>query len=197
MNSGGIAEQLQIEREMEERDAHLLKWGDLQKMKYSWRAAQETLRIHPPADGTWRKAIVDISYGGFTIPKGWKVSVHSVGRGCLIYFPSHEKFGVQLFWTTSSTHRKAQYFQDPEKFDPSRFEKKRPDPYSFVPFGGGPRMCPGNEFARMVILVFVHRIALNFEWELVDVDERIVVDPMPTPAHGLPITLRQTSSITA
>lgn len=64
------AEQMEIKR-----DKGALLWDDLQKMKYTWRAAQETLRLYPPAGGTWRKAIVDISYAGFTIPRGWKVCI--------------------------------------------------------------------------------------------------------------------------
>uniref|UniRef100_A0A0C9QRL6 TSA: Wollemia nobilis Ref_Wollemi_Transcript_12629_1958 transcribed RNA sequence n=1 Tax=Wollemia nobilis TaxID=56998 RepID=A0A0C9QRL6_9CONI len=71
-----LQEQLQISKEIEGREEQVVRWDDLQKMKYSWRAAQETLRLHPPAGGTWRKAIVDISYSGFTIPKGWKVRKH-------------------------------------------------------------------------------------------------------------------------
>ncbi|KAH9300639.1 hypothetical protein KI387_012222, partial [Taxus chinensis] len=161
-----LQEQLQITREKKESDD--LQWGDLQKMKYSWRTAQETLRLNPPAEGGWRKAIVDISYGSFTIPKGWK-----------------------LFWTPNSTHKKAEHFPDPEKFDPARFEGNAPAPYTFVPFGGGARMCPGNEFARMVILVFLHNIVKMFEWDLVDVNEKVVVDPFPAPADGMPIKLRR------
>eukprot|EP01018_Ginkgo_biloba_P037850 Gb_08111 [translate_table: standard] len=159
-----LQEQLEIARSMEERQ--LLKWEDLQNMKYSWRVAQETLRIQAPAEGTFRKAIVEFSYGGFTIPKGWK-----------------------LHWTVNSTHRNAEYFENPEKFDPSRFEEEGPPPYTFVPFGGGPRMCPGNEFARMEILVFLHNVVKNFQWKLMDPDEKVTVDPMPAPAKGLPIKL--------
>uniref|UniRef100_A0A0D6QVB0 Cytochrome P450 n=1 Tax=Araucaria cunninghamii TaxID=56994 RepID=A0A0D6QVB0_ARACU len=166
-----LQEQLQISQEIEGREEQVMRWDDLKKMKYSWSAAQETLRLHPPAGGTWRKAIVDISYGGFTIPKGWK-----------------------LFWTTNSTHRKEEYFKDPHIFEPSRFEGDGPSAYTFVPFGGGPRMCPGNEFARMVILVLVHNIVNNFEWQLIDPAEKVSVDPMPTPSNGLPIKLQPRSA---
>lgn len=52
----------------------ILNWEDLAKMKYTWRVAMETLRIHPPVFGGLRKALKDIEYGGYLIPKGWQVS---------------------------------------------------------------------------------------------------------------------------
>jgi len=144
----------------------LLEWEDLQRMKYSWRVAQEALRLCPAVQGSFRKAIKDFTYGGFTIPKGWK-----------------------MYWTVNSTHQKSEYFSNPEKFDPSRFEGEGPPPYTFVPFGGGPRMCPGNEFSRMEILVFLHNVVKNFKWKLVNPNEKVIVDPMPVPVNGLPIKL--------
>ncbi|PKI76230.1 hypothetical protein CRG98_003341 [Punica granatum] len=47
--------------------------------------------------------------------------------------------------TVHSTHKYPKYFPNPEKFDPSRYEGSGPAPYSFVHFGGGPRMCLGME----------------------------------------------------
>ena len=92
-------------------------------------------------------------------------------------------------WSPYSTHRNPKYFPDPHKFDPSRFEGAGPAPFTFVPFGGGPRMCPGNEFARMEILMILHRLVTRFSWTLKDPNEAVVVDPMPLPVKGLPILL--------
>lgn len=62
-------------------------------------------------------------------------------------------------------------------------------PYSFVPFGGGPRMCPGNEFARIEVLVAMHYIVRQFRWEMCCREESYKKDPTPTPVLGLPIEL--------
>ena len=57
------------------------------------------------------------------------------------------KKGTQVFICSHLFHKDPQYFPDPEKFDPERFNKENDtsrQPFTFLPFGEGPRMCIGN-----------------------------------------------------
>lgn len=143
-----------------------LNWEDTKNMSYTWRVAQETMRILPPIFGSFRKTIADIEYEGYTIPKGWKV-----------------------LWT-ASTHYDEECFPEPHAFKPSRFEEAIP-PYVFVPFGGGSRLCAGLELAKLQICVFMHHLVTKYEWSLVDPNEGVTMDPLPGPRKGLPITLAE------
>ncbi|KAL6316283.1 hypothetical protein AAG906_017914 [Vitis piasezkii] len=125
-----------------------LKWDDIQKMKYTWNVANETMRLTPPVQGTFREAITDITYAGFTIPRGWK-----------------------MHWNVNTTHRDPKYFPDPEKFNPSRFEGKGPQPFTFV-------------------LAFIHHVVTRFKWEKVDPCEKVAYNPSPIPSKGFPIRLQ-------
>nr|GLL40461.1 beta-amyrin 28-oxidase-like [Ipomoea trifida] len=93
-----------------------------------------------------------------------------------------------LEYNPYSTHKNPKYFTEPEKFDPSRFEGNGPAPFTFVPFGGGPRMCPGKEYTRLELLVFMHNVVTNFKLEILMPDEKIVYsNGVPIPVNGLPI----------
>ena len=72
-------------------------------------------------------------------------------------------------------------------FDPSRFEKqeKSPPPFTYIPFGGGSRICPGIEFAKMATLAMMCRLVTQFTWELVKKDESFKRIPMPEFDYGL------------
>ncbi|PHT77264.1 hypothetical protein T459_20786 [Capsicum annuum] len=144
-----------------------LTWEDLGKMKYTWRVAMETMRTFPPIFGGFRQTVKDIQYGGYVIPKGW-----------------------QIFRIMAKTHMDSNIFQEPEKFDPSRFENTTSlPPYNFVPFGRGSRICPGYEFAKIETLVTIHYLVTHFTWKLCCTDDFFSRDPMPVPTQGLPIEI--------
>ncbi|XP_047312977.1 taxadiene 5-alpha hydroxylase-like [Impatiens glandulifera] len=146
-----------------------LRWTDIQKMKYTWRFAQEIMRVIPPVFGSFRKAIKDTTFGSFDIPKGW-----------------------QVFWVSHGTHMDEDIFENATKFDPNRFvnQSKPVPPYAYVPFGGGLHSCIGNEFARVESLISIHKLVTMFEWSLVHPNEVITRQPMPYPSMGLPIKLK-------
>nr|XP_043622806.1 cytochrome P450 716B1-like [Erigeron canadensis] len=146
-----------------------LTWEDLTKMKYTWRVASETLRMDPPVILTFRRAAQEIEYGGYIIPKGWQVML-----------------------SASMTHNDENIFQNPTIFDPARFEKHAPSPppFSLVPFGAGPRMCPGTELAKMETLAMIHRLVTLFKWELLSKNESFKRIPMPEFHKGLEVGLR-------
>ncbi|KAM0851808.1 hypothetical protein ACQ4PT_052177 [Festuca glaucescens] len=155
-------------------DREALDWEDLSKMKFTWRVAQETLRIVPPVFGILRRALEDIEFEGYCIPKGW-----------------------QVFLSANVTHMDPSIFDEPAKFDPSRFESmsSTTPPCSYVAFGGGHRICPGMEFAKMETLVMMHYLVRQFRWKLCYKDNTFVRDPMPSPLHGLPIKLEHYTSL--
>eukprot|EP01018_Ginkgo_biloba_P025239 Gb_30307 [translate_table: standard] len=147
----------------------VVTWQETKNMKYTWQVLQETLRMFPPGFGTFRRAIVDIEYNGYTIPKGWK-----------------------LLWSVHSTHRKEAYFKDPDEFRPSRFEvEEAVAPYTFLPFGGGTRICVGWELAKLEVQLFMHYFVKTFsDYVAVDPEEKISIDPLlPLPVNGFPIIL--------
>ncbi|XP_021749393.1 beta-amyrin 28-oxidase-like [Chenopodium quinoa] len=104
-----LQEQLEIARSKEKGEQ--LNWKDIQKMKYSWNVVCESMRVKTPVFGGFREASTDIHYGGYTVPKGWKVH-----------------------WSVNSTHMDPVHFPEPERFDPSRFEEKQGRGV-YVPFG--------------------------------------------------------------
>ncbi|KAL6662301.1 hypothetical protein ACP70R_000160 [Stipagrostis hirtigluma subsp. patula] len=161
-----IAEEQDVIARKKEKDDSLT-WDDISRMKYTWKVAMETLRIVPPVFGSFRTATKDVEYQGYHIPEGWKV-----------------------FAAQSVTHLDAQFFHEPIKFDPSRFEKYSSiPPYCFLPFGGGARMCPGSEFARAETMVVMHYLVRQFRWKICFRDETYTKDPKPMPVLGLPVEL--------
>ncbi|EER99010.1 abscisic acid 8'-hydroxylase 3 isoform X3 [Sorghum bicolor] len=149
-----------------------LTWAHTRSMALTHRVILESLRMASIISFTFREAVADVEYKGFLIPKGWKV--------------------MPLF---RSIHHSPDYFQDPHKFDPSRFQVA-PRPNTFLPFGNGVHACPGNELAKLEMLVLIHHLVTAYRWEIVGSSDEVEYSPFPVPKHGLPVKLwRENSTV--
>ncbi|CAK9238653.1 unnamed protein product [Sphagnum troendelagicum] len=151
-----------------EKVGDLLCWDDTRKMKYMWQVIQETMRIQPILTFATRETLKEVQYGGFTIPKGWK-----------------------LAWSGPRSHLSPQFFPNPERFDPSHFGGTGPQRFTYLPFGGGLRICPGSEVARIEMVVFLHHLVLNYEWSMIDPFEKMTMKPFPTFQKGLRLRIHK------
>ncbi|KAJ0795265.1 putative cytochrome P450 [Helianthus annuus] len=97
--------------------------------------------------------------------------------------------GWKIMWSAPMTQKEEDNFPNVTKFDPSRFEGTGPTPFTYIPFGGGLRMCLGKEVASVQILVFLHNIVTKFKWDLLIPNEKIEYIPLATPVKGLLIRL--------
>ncbi|KAL1509575.1 hypothetical protein ABEB36_004287 [Hypothenemus hampei] len=80
--------------------------------------------------------------------------------------PVHLKVGDLIWLPMFGLHRDPKYFPKPEVFDPERFSDENRDqiiPYSYIPFGVGPRNCIGSRFAILECKALIYNLLLNFE----------------------------------
>lgn len=118
---------------------------ELRQLPYLTNVINETMRLYPPAWITDRVALEDDEVNGRSIPKGTIVTIFIHGL-----------------------HHSPQLWDDPEAFRPERFEQLPPDQHSFafLPFGGGPRLCIGNNFAMMEMQLVLAAWLRRFRFEL-------------------------------
>ncbi|PKA64123.1 Abscisic acid 8'-hydroxylase 1 [Apostasia shenzhenica] len=148
-----------------------LNWSDTRSMPITCRVIQETLRVASILTFTFREAVQSVEYEGFLIPKGWKV--------------------LPLF---RIIHHSPENFPDPEKFDPSRFEVS-PRPNTYLPFGNGTHACPGNELAKLEMLVLLHHLTTKYRWSLSGSGSGIQFRPFALPLNGLPIKIDRSQNV--
>jgi len=80
-------------------------------------------------------------------------------NGCLI--PK----GTTLFLYVYGTHHQSSYWKNPDLFDPARFAKDAgPKDYRYLPFGGGPRLCIGTNFAMMEMQLILGQLFRTFQF---------------------------------
>lgn len=125
---------------------------ELNKLSYLDMVIKETLRMFPPVSVYGRKLKEDLIYGNYHIPKHTDVYVHAYLMG-----------------------RDSNNYQDPDVFNPLRFESKNDNfnPFSLVAFSAGPRICAGQKFAILSMKSSIAKIIRNFELTISKENEKL------------------------
>jgi len=162
-----------LERVRQEFDSVLgdapLSFGDVPRFEFTTQVIQEGLRLYPPFWMIDREAVADDRVGDIAISAGSTVIVYVYGA-----------------------HHAPGYWESPENFDPERFVKgseKLRTPFTYLPFGGGPRVCIGNHYAMLQILMILSELIRKYDFQLIP-GQTIEARPMVIlrPKHGIRMT---------
>jgi cytochrome P450 len=145
---------------------------ELGSLPYLINVLKEAMRLYPPAWITDRVSLEDDEIGGVKIPPGTLVLPFIYG-----------------------IHHAATLWDEPEKFDPDRFITSRyaeQEAFSYFPFGGGPRLCIGNNFAMMEMQLVVAAWLRRFSFQLVP-EQTVKAKPLVTlrPDPGILMYLQE------
>jgi cytochrome P450 len=136
-------------------------WRDLPALLWTRAVVEESLRLFPPAWVLTRRAVADDVVDGVAVPAGTVVIVSP--------------------WLL---HRRPDVFGDPESFEPRRFlgdAARRLPRAAYLPFGAGPRICIGRDFAIVESVLLVAALLR---------DRTVVPAPGPAPSVDASVTLR-------
>ena len=150
----------------------------LPRLPWTTACVEEAMRLYPPVPILPRFAIRDDVVGG-----------HHVRRGTTVLLPVHQ------------IHHDPRFWDNPELFDPSRFLPHaggdRPRS-TYLPFGGGRRLCIGRSFALMEMVLLTASLSRRFVFDLAPGHP---VDPEATltlrPRHGLKMIARRRVEVAA
>ncbi|KAH8324102.1 hypothetical protein KR067_011849, partial [Drosophila pandora] len=78
------------------------------------------------------------------------------------------KVGDRISIPIAGLHGDDRYFPEPRKYDPERFSEERKGdmvPFTYLPFGAGPRSCIASRFAQMQVKGMLYHLLLNYKIE--------------------------------
>jgi len=149
---------------------------DLPRLPLIKAVFEESMRLYPPGWGELRESISADEINGFPIPK--------------------KAIIILCQWVT---HRHPDFWDQPERFNPARFlpsSAANRHRFAYFPFGGGPRICIGMQFALIEGPLVLATILQRFRVELVS-DHPVEPDATFTlrPRHGLKVVLHPRDSV--
>ena len=127
----------------------------------------EAMRLLPPVPYTLRTANEPVDLDGFPLKRGDRIVI------------SHYM-----------THHMAELYPEPNRFNPERWFTLKVDPYSYLPFSAGPRLCVGYHFAMAEIRLALLKIMKRYRLTVVPrsrIDRTVRVTMNPT--FGLPMMI--------
>src|SRR5271163_3262371 len=166
-----------LERVRQEFDSVLgeepLNHSDVPKFEFTTQVILEALRLYPPFWMVDRMALADDRVGEVAIPRGSTVIVYVYGA-----------------------HHAPRYWQNPENFETERFTKENDKlraPFTYLPFGAGPRGCIGGNYAMLQILMILSDLLRKYDFQLAP-GQTIEARPMVIlrPKHGIRMTFTNT-----
>jgi cytochrome P450 len=119
---------------------------DLERLTYCRMVVAECMRLFPPAWVLARRAVAEHEVGGYAVP-----------------------VGSTVITSPYVIHRDPRIHPDPRRFDPDRFAPERRaewHPYAYFPFGGGPKMCLGDEFAPFEAILLMATVGRHWRLRL-------------------------------
>ncbi|XP_003228211.1 cytochrome P450 3A9 [Anolis carolinensis] len=123
-----------------------LTYDAIMQLEYLDMVLNETQRLYPLGGRIERVCKKDVEINGVTIPKG-----------VVVMIPPY------------NLHRDQEYWPEPEEFRPERFSKENKesvDPYTYLPFGAGPRNCIGMRFALVTMKVAITILLQHFSFRV-------------------------------
>jgi cytochrome P450 len=140
------------------------------RLEYLEAVVKEGLRLTPVLPDVGRMIQRPVEIGGWRLEAGVNVAPQ-------IYL----------------THRRADLWPEPHRFDPERFHGRGVSPYAFLPFGGGARRCLGMAFALYEMKVVLARVFARTELQIAPAYVARPVRRAITlaPSRGVPIVLHR------
>ena len=147
-----------------------ISFGKLREFTYLKQVIDETLRLYPPAWVIGREALKPDQIGELKLETGDNIALFIYGL-----------------------HHNAKYWPDPEKFDPERFseinKKDRPT-HAYLPFGGGPRLCVGHQFAIVEMQIALIMLLRKYRLTRTNPDETLGLVASVTLRPKTPILMK-------
>ncbi|PVD24091.1 hypothetical protein C0Q70_14561 [Pomacea canaliculata] len=139
----------------------------LSKMTYLKACIKETLRLFPVTTVISRRCPKDIIVGGYEVPEGTRLQLCSfVAHRDPAYFADPDLFRPER-WLRDKSVEASEEQEDDDNKEKGDVGDRTSHPYRYIPFGRGPRMCPGRRIAEQDLQVGTARLVQKFhlEWQ--------------------------------